>query len=507
MYFLLHHCQIMDKFPLGSILFCLYLPIQVLAVDEYTKCSNASVSENLPVATFCTNSEAEGERIVLDGYFANTIPDKVCSCVAQRGQAQKIVFSNVNFLQSSIQSGGWCGSKIIAKQDNGQSNHMSCRVVGSLDLQDNNHIQISLRKESAPEDTRYCALVYFDTDEPIKISCFSNYVATTSGYETSISTTNPPTMISSYSAETTTVDMLKETSSTLTSQHVTVTNSILMDTITPPVSTSHMDLHTSTKKLLTENATVVIETTETNVSVDTSTKESTTQTDVHSDTTPSTVRMTTKIKTTVSPEPTTTIVNEQTVDDKNMYIGIGVGCGALVIFTIILIGAKIWKKHLTSKGIELKSYLHGEDNEYTTVNVTHTSANIQRNGINYTNGTHDTSSKHKPEFTERDEYKSSAAKHTDVPRIKPVENLYAVVDKSKKKQLTDSVIGGVKDHTAAEKTLKTSQKPETIAPDTANNGLQYAELEFSHQPSNNITDKPNITSIDSVDYAEVMFKK
>ncbi|CAC5387079.1 unnamed protein product [Mytilus coruscus] len=728
----------MDKYPLGSILFCLYLPIQVLTVHEYTKCSNASVSENLPVATFCTNSEAEGVRIVLDGYFAHTISDKGCSCVAQRGQAQKIVFSNVNFLQSPIQGGDWCGSKIIAKQDNGQSNHMSCRVLGTLALQDDNHIQISLRKESLPEDTRYCALVYFDTDEPIKISCFSNNVTTTSVDETNIiTTTNPSTMISSYLAETKTVEMFKETSSTLTSQHVTVTNSIIMNTINPPVSTTYMDPYTATKILLTENATVVMETTETTISVDTSIKDSTKLTDVQSDTTsltskafqtnsskiidvitttepgtsreisiqmtemtpvqstpftvdyissteistglstrsnPSkttaslttqnyfntkintitpaeskvstnvslditgsikdrptvsvttdtgiaksstsavnestknqitpythlfsattesteatdtsiffettttkststkeslettlpilqlssntttevitvtktqkgtdsdvdvivstveglrttdlsktesssntstalitqestmTVRRTTKINTTVPPEPTTTIVTEQTADDKNLYIGIGVGCGALVIITIILIGAKIRKKHLTSKGIELKSYEHGEENDYTTVNVTQTSTNNQTNGINYTNGTDDMSSKHKPECTESDEYNISAAKQ-DVPNIKLVDSLYAVVDKSKKEQSTDSVNSDVKDHTAAEETHKTFEEPEATAPDTANNGLQYAELEFSHQPST--TDGPNVTHKDSVDYAEVMFK-
>ncbi|CAG2208336.1 unnamed protein product [Mytilus edulis] len=215
-------------------------------------------------------------------------------------------------------------------------------------------------------------------------------------------------------------------------------------------------------------------------------------------------RSTTKINTTVPPEPTTTLVNNQTVDDKNLYIGIGVGCGALVIIIIILIGATIRKKHLTSKGIELKSYLHGEDNDYTTVNVTHTSVNNQTNGINFTNGQADMSSKHKPDCSERDENKPSAAKHIDIPNIKP-DSLYAVVDKSKKKQLTDSVIGGVKGHTAAEKTTKPSQEPETTTPDTANNnGLQYAELEFSYHPST--TEKPNETNNDSVDYAEVMFK-
>lgn len=161
-------------------------------------------------------------------------------------------------------------------------------------------------------------------------------------------------------------------------------------------------------------------------------------------------------------------------------------------------------RHLTSKGIELKSYLHGEDNDYTTVNVTHTSVNNQTNGINFTNGQADMSSKHKPDCSERDEYKPSAAKHIDIPNIKP-DSLYAVVDKSKKKQLTDSVIGGVKGHTAAEKTTKPSQEPETTTPDTANNnGLQYAELEFSYHPST--TEKPNETNNDSVDYAEVMFK-
>ncbi|XP_076113950.1 uncharacterized protein LOC143082243 isoform X1 [Mytilus galloprovincialis] len=706
----------MDTFPLGSILLWIYIPVQV--------------------ATFCTISEAEGVRIVLDGYFANAIPDKVCSCVAQKGQAKKIVFSNVNFLQSPIQDGAWCGSKIIAKQDNGESNHMSCRVLGSLNLQDDNDIQIILRKESEPEDTRYCALVYFDTDEPIKISCFSNYVTTTSMYDSSIiSTTDPSTMISSYSAETTTVDMLKETSTTLTSQHETVSNSILMDTITPIVSTTHLDPHTATTVLLTENATVELKNTETTTSVEASTKKSITLTDVKSDTPSSTpkalqtksskmidmittteptgtsremsiqmtemtsvqstpftfnskssteiskspstgstpvktterlttqyhftntnitpteyevsanvslditrntthyhnvssttdigttesstsaftestntrtpyihmfsvttestaitdtsmlfetttkestsmknaletsfstsqlssdtttdiiavtknnkstdssvkvtastveglrttdpsktessfntplitqdstmnTRSTTKINTTVPPEPTTTLVNDQTVDDKNLYIGIGVGCGVLVIIIIILIGASIRKKHLTSKGIELKSYLHGEDNDYTTVNVTHTSVNNQTNGINFTNGQADMSSKHKPDCSERDEYKPSAAKHIDIPNIKPVDSLYAVVDKSKKKQLTNSVIGGVKGHTAAEKTTKPSQETETTTPDTANNnGLQYAELEFSYQPST--TAKPNVTNNDSVDYAEVMFK-
>ncbi|XP_063400020.1 uncharacterized protein LOC134684646 [Mytilus trossulus] len=724
----------MDTIPLGSILLWIYIPIQVLAVHEFTKCSNASVSENLPVATFCTNSEAEGVRIVLDGYFANTIPDKVCSCVAQRGQAQKIAFSNVNFLPSPIQGGYWCGSKIIAKQDNGQSIHMTCRVLGSLELHNDNDIQISLRKETEPEDTSYCALVYFDTDEPIKISCFSNYVTTTSGYESSIiSTTNPSTMTPSYSTETTTVDTFKETSKTLTSQHETVSNSILMDTITPHVSTTYMDPHTATTILFTDNATVGMEITETTISVDTSTKETTTLTDVQSDTTSSTpkawqtnssktiymitttepgtsreissqmtemtqvqstqftdgyksgmdistgpsigstqvnttkslttqyssntnitvittaesklstienvditvsttdrptvsittdtgtskssidavtestntktpythlfsvttesteetdtsmifettttastsikealdttlstsqdspntttdmitvtkthkstdsrvevtvstveglrttdssktessfntplithdsamsTRGTTKINTTVPPEPTTTLVNEQTVDDKNLYIGIGVGCGALVIIIIILIGANIRKRHLTSKGIELKSYLHGEDHDCTTVNVTNTSSDNQTNGINFTNGQADMSSKHKSDCIERDEYKTSVAKHTEdvPPNITHVDGLYAVVDKSKKKQLTNSVIGRVTDLTTEEKTIKPSQEPETTTLDAATNGLQYAELEFSYHPST--TDKPNVTNTDSVDYAD-----
>lgn len=79
------------------------------------------------------------------------------------------------------------------------------------------------------------------------MSCFSNNVTTTSGYESSIiSTTDPSTMRPSYSAETTTVDMLKETSTTMTSHHVTVTQIKLMATKTPVVSTTHMDPHTAT---------------------------------------------------------------------------------------------------------------------------------------------------------------------------------------------------------------------------------------------------------------------
>lgn len=146
---------------------------------------------------------------------------------------------------------------------------------------------------------------------------------------------------------------------------------------------------------------------------------------------------------------------------------------------------------MTSKGIELKAYVPGEENGQTTVDVTKTSTNNQRNGVNNTSGTADMSSKHKPEFIKSDEYNIPVGKKTDdVPTVKTVDSLYVLVDRSKKKQSKDSVNNGVKGHTATEKTNI--------------NGLLYVELEFSPQPST--TDKPNVTNKDSVDYAEVMLK-
>ena len=116
------------------------------------------------VATFCQNTVASGSSAIIDGYEAHgTDTDKTCPCSATvsipNNGTSSLAFSA--FFSLHPQYNG-CGSSIDVRVNNsGQSTRIRCTIAGSISVNNGDNVLIDLKKESSPEDTRYCMKLQF----------------------------------------------------------------------------------------------------------------------------------------------------------------------------------------------------------------------------------------------------------------------------------------------------------------------------------------------------------
>ena len=107
--------------------------------------------------TFCANSEALGNRIAIDGFYANDIQETVCSCTATSKKDQKFQLQKAQFLIGNENTD--CGTEIrVSHKDGGVL--LNCKsLFMSTNVELNEEISLHLRKFQQPFDTRYCIIL------------------------------------------------------------------------------------------------------------------------------------------------------------------------------------------------------------------------------------------------------------------------------------------------------------------------------------------------------------
>ncbi|CAC5386763.1 unnamed protein product [Mytilus coruscus] len=138
--------------------------IGIFKVSCQSFCQTSAEKNDFKVATFCQNSVASGSSAIIDGYAAHgTDTDKTCPCSATvsipNNGTSSLAFNAFFNLQPNYNG---CGSSIDVRVNNsGQSTRIRCTIAGSITVNNGDNVLIDLKKESSPEDTRYCMRLQF----------------------------------------------------------------------------------------------------------------------------------------------------------------------------------------------------------------------------------------------------------------------------------------------------------------------------------------------------------
>ena len=118
----------------------------------------------LSVAEFCQTTQSTGNTVILDGYgvYKNGSPGQKCKCTAivsiPSNGSSTIVFNKLSSLQPNYNG---CGSH-IAIQRSGQSVIQRCYIAGTMQVKNQERVEIELVKDHSPEDTRYCMKIHIE---------------------------------------------------------------------------------------------------------------------------------------------------------------------------------------------------------------------------------------------------------------------------------------------------------------------------------------------------------
>ncbi|XP_071134276.1 uncharacterized protein [Mytilus edulis] len=204
--------------------------IGIFKVSCQSFCQSSAERNNLKVATFCQNSVASGSSAIIDGYAAHgTDTDKTCPCSATvsipNNGTSNLAFSA--FFSLHPQYNG-CGSSIDVRVNNsGQSTRIRCTIAGSISVNNGDNVLIDLKKESSPEDTRYCMKLQFsDPTATLTVKCNGENVPV------------PPTQSASTATTTTTTTVLTQPSITSSNRTAALSTSTLSSTILQKITNS-----------------------------------------------------------------------------------------------------------------------------------------------------------------------------------------------------------------------------------------------------------------------------
>lgn len=152
--------------------------IGIFKVSCQSFCQTSAEKNDFKVATFCQNSVASGSSAIIDGYAAHgTDTDKTCPCSATvsipNNGTSSLAFNAFFNLQPNYNG---CGSSIDVRVNNsGQSTRIRCTIAGSITVNNGDNVLIDLKKESSPEDTRYCMRLQFsDPTATLIVNCNGN---------------------------------------------------------------------------------------------------------------------------------------------------------------------------------------------------------------------------------------------------------------------------------------------------------------------------------------------
>ncbi|XP_052088713.1 location of vulva defective 1-like isoform X2 [Mytilus californianus] len=238
--------------------------IGIFKVSCQSFCQTSAEKNDLKVATFCQNSVASGSSAIIDGYAAHgTDTDKTCTCsttvsIPNNGTSS-LAFSALFSLHPQYIG---CGSSIGVRVNNsGQSTRIRCTIAGSITVNNGDNVLIELKKESSPEDTRYCMKLQFsDPTATLIVNC--------NGENVPVPPTPPTTTVltqSSISSSNRTEARSTSTLSSTTSQNITnnFTSSNPIISSTTEVASSSSDSPTLKTNSSTIISTTVLETSST----------------------------------------------------------------------------------------------------------------------------------------------------------------------------------------------------------------------------------------------------
>ncbi|XP_076077356.1 uncharacterized protein LOC143047901 isoform X3 [Mytilus galloprovincialis] len=210
-------------------------------------CKSSAENTGFKVATFCQNSVASGSSAIIDGYAAHgTDTDKTCPCSATvsipNNGTSNLAF--IAFFSLHPQYIG-CGSSIDVRVNNsGQSTRIRCTIAGSISVNNGDNVLIDLKKESSPEDTRYCMKLQFsDPTATLTVKCNGENVPV------------PPTQSASTATTTTVLTQPSITSSNRTAALSTSTlSSTILQKITNSFTSSNPIISSTTEVAFSSDA-------------------------------------------------------------------------------------------------------------------------------------------------------------------------------------------------------------------------------------------------------------
>lgn len=122
------------------------------------------------VASLCYKTSASFERVVLDGFLADTSSTNICECTLNSSQNTTVRFAALNNLHPYHIS---CGSSIRV-ESGGTSFIINCFVVGNIPVSPTQAVTLSFERPNYVYDSNYCMLLSTGKQTKIQIIMFNS---------------------------------------------------------------------------------------------------------------------------------------------------------------------------------------------------------------------------------------------------------------------------------------------------------------------------------------------